>query len=242
MDRGNYGRVCAAQGPLGAAKAGAAGCGGVLRTSQGELKAMSSGPISIFDSDYAEVTAIKIALEVFMEACWVGKARLIVESDSKVALCWVQFVFACRNSNWMADYLAKAELKRKDFFKAGCMEVALNLVNFNARTSLVVRDSVHVLPREMLGISTFGLLMWMLKWLPVRIVDREHTYFQKKDGMPREPFPKGWKGEDGLYAVGFTRRGLLGASFDAQRVAEDIELHWRAEAPNFVDFITVLSL
>ena len=31
---------------------------------------------------------------------------------------------------------------------------------------------VHVLPREMLGKSTFGLSMWLLKWLPMRLVDR----------------------------------------------------------------------
>lgn len=31
---------------------------------------------------------------------------------------------------------------------------------------------VHVLPREMLGKSTFGLSMLLLKWLPIRLVDR----------------------------------------------------------------------
>ena len=31
---------------------------------------------------------------------------------------------------------------------------------------------VHVLPQEMLGRSTFALSMWLLKWLPVCIVDR----------------------------------------------------------------------
>lgn len=31
---------------------------------------------------------------------------------------------------------------------------------------------VHVLPQEMLGRSTFGLSMELLKWLPVRIVDQ----------------------------------------------------------------------
>lgn len=31
---------------------------------------------------------------------------------------------------------------------------------------------VHVLPKEMLGRSTFGLSMELLKWLPVRIVDQ----------------------------------------------------------------------
>lgn len=31
---------------------------------------------------------------------------------------------------------------------------------------------VHVLPQEMLGKSTFGLSMWLLKWLPMRLVDK----------------------------------------------------------------------
>ena len=43
------------------------------------------------------------------------------------------------------------------------------LVNKNSVFGLV---KVHVLPREMLGKSTFGLSMWLLKWLPMRLVDR----------------------------------------------------------------------
>ena len=31
---------------------------------------------------------------------------------------------------------------------------------------------VHVLPREMLGTSTFGIAMKLLRWLPVKLVDR----------------------------------------------------------------------
>lgn len=31
---------------------------------------------------------------------------------------------------------------------------------------------MHVLPQEMLGRSTFGLSMWLLKWLPMRLVDQ----------------------------------------------------------------------
>lgn len=54
--------------------------------------------------------------------------------------------------------------------------------------------------------------------------------FSEKDGYPRRPFPNGWKGTYGLYAVGFTKRGLLGASMDAQRIAEDIGRCWKAEA------------
>ncbi|KAA8525302.1 hypothetical protein F0562_007157 [Nyssa sinensis] len=195
----------------------------------------------------------------------------------------------------------------KKVLVVGCgnsgMEVCLDLCNHDARPSLVVRDTVHILPREMLGRSTFGLSMWLLKWFPMGLVDRfllivsrlllgdtarfgldrprvgplelknssgktpvldvgtlakiksgdikicpgiqrlmRHTVefvnerkenfdaiilatgyrsnvpfwlkegqmFSEKDGLPRRPFPNGWKGECGLYAVGFTKRGLLG--------------------------------
>lgn len=51
-----------------------------------------------------------------------------------------------------------------------------------------------------------------------------------KDGFPMKPFPNGWKGKNGLYAIGFTKRGLLGASMDAKRIANDIEQCLKAEA------------
>ncbi|XP_026661133.1 indole-3-pyruvate monooxygenase YUCCA2-like [Phoenix dactylifera] len=223
--------------------------------------------------------------------------------------------------------------KRGDMFEGkkvlvvGCgnsgMEVCLDLCNHNALPYIVARDSVHILPREMLGWSTFGLSMWLLKWLPMRTVDsflllasrlmlgdtarfglrrprlgplelkslsgktpvldvgtlakiksgdvkvrpaikrltgrgaefvdgrledfdaivlatgyksnvpswlKEREFFSEKDGLPRKPFPNGWKGKQGLYAVGFTRRGLMGASMDARRIAHDIEQCWKAEA------------
>ncbi|GJU61842.1 indole-3-pyruvate monooxygenase YUCCA6-like protein [Tanacetum coccineum] len=246
-----------------------------------------------------------------------------------------------------SEYRSGSAFKGKKVLVVGCgnsgMEVSLDLCNHNAHPSLVVRDAVplvslaindsktttpqeqkvHVLPREMLGRSTFGLSMWLLKWLPIRLVDRfllimswlvfgdtasfgldrpqvgplelknktgktpvldvgtlakiksgdikilpsiqslgdrsvrfvngtvenfdaiilatgyksntpswlkENVMFSEKDGMPRKPFPHGWKGECGLYSVGFTRRGLLGSSMDAKRVSEDIHKLWIAEA------------
>lgn len=45
--------------------------------------------------------------------------------------------------------------------------------------------------------------------------------------MPKPAFPNSWKGENGLYAVGFTRRGLLGTSSDAVKIAKDIVDQWR---------------
>lgn len=44
--------------------------------------------------------------------------------------------------------------------------------------------------------------------------------------MPKTPFPNGWKGEKGLYTVGFTRRGLSGTAYDAVKIAEDITDQW----------------
>ena len=52
--------------------------------------------------------------------------------------------------------------------------------------------------------------------------------FSEKDGFPMKKFPQGWKGEHGLYAVGFTKRGLLGTSIDASKVAEDIAGQWNS--------------
>lgn len=65
---------------------------------------------------------------------------------------------------------------------------------------------------------------------------QEGDMFSEKDGLPRRPFPNGWKGECGLYAVGFTKRGILGASMDAKRIAEDIERCWKAEAKHSMAF------
>lgn len=65
---------------------------------------------------------------------------------------------------------------------------------------------------------------------------QEREMFSEKDGLPRRPFPNGWKGECGLYAVGFTKRGILGASMDAKRIAEHIETCWKSEAKHRMAF------
>lgn len=59
-------------------------------------------------------------------------------------------------------------------------------------------------------------------------IEQENEFFSK-DGMPKDPFPNGWKGNAGLYAVGFTRRGLSGASLDAISVSQDIAKSWKEE-------------
>lgn len=50
--------------------------------------------------------------------------------------------------------------------------------------------------------------------------------FFTDDGMPKTSFPNNWKCENGLYTVGFTRRGIFGAACDASKVANDISNKW----------------
>ncbi|URD95937.1 monooxygenase [Musa troglodytarum] len=59
---------------------------------------------------------------------------------------------------------------------------------------------------------------------------RGSDFFFSKDGLPKSPFPNGWKGSSGLYAAGFTRRGLSGAAADAVRIADDIGRLWKEES------------
>nr|GMD44313.1 probable indole-3-pyruvate monooxygenase YUCCA4 [Ipomoea batatas] len=221
-------------------------------------------------------------------------------------------------------YRSGSEFKNQRVLVVGCgnsgMEVSLDLCRHNASPHMVVRNSVHILPREMFGVSSFTIAMGLLKWLPLRLVDkllllvanltfgktellgirrpktgpielknatgktpvldvgalsliksgkikvmegvREITkngakfvdgqerefdsiilatgyksnvptwlkgcdFFTEEEGMPKTPFPNGWKGENGLYTVGFTRRGLLGTSSDAMNIARDLAEQWR---------------
>ncbi|KHN48962.1 Flavin-containing monooxygenase YUCCA8 [Glycine soja] len=223
------------------------------------------------------------------------------------------------------EYKSGESFKGKKVVVVGCgnsgMELSLDLCNHNASPSMVVRSSVHVLPREVFGKSTFELAVLMLQWLPLWLVDKillvltwlvlgnmerfglkrpsegplllkntkgktpvldigtlekirsgdikvvpeikrfsngyvefvngekqgvdavvlatgyrsnvpswlQEGEFFSKNGFPKSPFPNGWKGNAGLYAVGFTRRGLSGASSDAMNIAQDIDQVWKQE-------------
>lgn len=223
------------------------------------------------------------------------------------------------------EYKSGEKYTGKKVLVVGCgnsgMEVSLDLCNHNAKPSMVVRSSVHVLPREICGKSTFELAMVMMRWLPLWLVDKlmlvlawfilgntesyglkrptigplelkntqgktpvldigalakirsrdievvpgikrfskglvqfvdgeeleidsvvlatgycsnvpywlQEADFFSKNGLPKTPFPNGWKGNSGLYAVGFTRRGLSGASSDATRIAQDISRVWKED-------------
>lgn len=200
------------------------------------------------------------------------------------------------------------------------MEIGLDLCNNGAQVSLVVRDKLHILPREIFGRSTFSLSMWLLKWFPVKFVDRfillcsrillgdtqrigikrpeigplelkntrgitpvldvgamdkiksgdikivpgvrrfssnsaefmngrveefesvilatgykctVPSWLKEEDFLDKKKCcPKTWKGKKGVYSVGFTKQGIVGASRDAERVAEDVAAQWKCETKN----------
>ncbi|KAF9607448.1 hypothetical protein IFM89_035586 [Coptis chinensis] len=203
----------------------------------------------------------------------------------------------------------------KNVLVVGCgnsgMEIALDLSNFGAKTSIVVRNPVHMLNREMVYM---GIVL--LKYLPLHIVDgalvllskfiygdmtkfglgrpkegpfflkvkdgkypvidvgtfqkiksgeiqvlpslrsikgdnvefadgkshqfdaiifatgfkrstnkwlKDDDYLLDNNGIAKPSFPNHWKGRNGLYCVGLSRRGLYGAAMDAENIANDIK-------------------
>ncbi|KAK9076006.1 hypothetical protein SSX86_004336 [Deinandra increscens subsp. villosa] len=216
------------------------------------------------------------------------------------------------------DYKSGKSYNGKKVLVVGCgnsgMEVSLDLSNHNAKPSMVVRSSVHVLPREIMGKSTFDLAMMLMKWIPLWLVDKllliltwfilgntqnygikrpslgplqlknHHGktpvldigafqkirsgditvvpgikrfnrnsvdlvngetvdidsvvlatgyrsnvpyWLQETEFFAKNGFPNGWKGKHGLYASGFTRKGLAGASADAIKISQDIGKGWK---------------
>ncbi|KAJ0974069.1 hypothetical protein J5N97_016034 [Dioscorea zingiberensis] len=215
-----------------------------------------------------------------------------------------------------SEYKNGMEFKAKKVLVVGCgnsgMEMCLDLCEHGAIPFMSVRSGVHVLPREMLGTSTFKLAMKLMKWLPVRLVDKLLLMVAKlvigdtekyglkrpqmgplelknktgktpvldvgtlslikqgrikivpevesltsngakfvdgseltfealvfatgyrnnvpswlKEGHDQLCSTNGWKGEKGLYFVGFTGRGLLGTRIDADKIALDIAGKWK---------------
>ncbi|KAJ9541757.1 hypothetical protein OSB04_028263 [Centaurea solstitialis] len=74
------------------------------------------------------------------------------------------------------DYRSGEVFAGKRVLVVGCgnsgMEVSLDLCHHNAFPSMVVRSSVHILPREIGGRSTFELATTLRKWLPLKVVDK----------------------------------------------------------------------
>ncbi|KAG8473851.1 hypothetical protein CXB51_036041 [Gossypium anomalum] len=69
---------------------GVAGCGGVLRNSEGVVRAVFSGPCAARESSAAEVGTVCLALEVFLEMGWKGSCSKSIEVGSSDVFCWLE--------------------------------------------------------------------------------------------------------------------------------------------------------
>ncbi|KAF9607447.1 hypothetical protein IFM89_035585 [Coptis chinensis] len=211
-------------------------------------------------------------------------------------------------------YKSGENFQNKNVLVVGCgnsgMEIALDLANFGAKPSIVVRSPIHMLNRELMSIG-----VGLAPYLSLDMVDgavvllsklvfgdmtkygierpKEGPFLRKKkygkfpfidlgtvkkiksgeiqvvssfksikgdnvefedgktrrfdaivfatgfkrstkkwlkddfllddDGFAKQSFPSHWKGCNGLYCVGLSRRGLFGAGMDAQNIANDIK-------------------
>lgn len=72
-------------------------------------------------------------------------------------------------------YKSGSEFANRKVLVVGCgnsgMEVCLDLCRYNALPHMVVRNPLHVLPRDFFGLSSFGIAMTLLKWFPLKLVD-----------------------------------------------------------------------
>ncbi|XP_062094202.1 probable indole-3-pyruvate monooxygenase YUCCA9 [Humulus lupulus] len=103
--------------------------------------------------------------------------------------------------------------------KSGDITVVVGIKRFT-------RNQVELVDGETLDIDSVILATGYRSNVPSWLQEGE---FFSKNGFPKAPFPQGWKGNAGLYAVGFTRRGLSGASSDTMRIAQDIGKVWKLE-------------
>ncbi|KAL5982695.1 hypothetical protein ACLOJK_016771 [Asimina triloba] len=56
-----------------------------------------------------------------------------------------------------------------------------------------------------------------------------------EEGMPLQKFPNHWKGKNGIYCAGLSKRGLAGVCEDAQKIADDIERVLVEEGVGFLE-------
>ncbi|KAF7840102.1 putative indole-3-pyruvate monooxygenase YUCCA10 [Senna tora] len=66
---------------------------------------------------------------------------------------------------------------------------------------------------------------------------KDFKYVLNENGMPKNEFPRHWKGENGIYCAGLSRRGLFGVSMDAEAIADNINHTLKMEAretPNLI--------
>ncbi|KAI3741996.1 hypothetical protein L1987_59675 [Smallanthus sonchifolius] len=146
-----------------------------------------------------------------------------------------------------SEYENGKKFRNKDVLVVGAgnsgMEIAYDLYNWGAQTSIVVRSPMVLMLSKFLygDLGGYGIQrpfkgpFWLKQEtgrspvIDVGTVSKIKTRDIKDDGglfnengMPKHKSPNHWKGENGLYCVGFASAGLFGISNDAKNIANDI--------------------
>ncbi|KAK8625713.1 hypothetical protein V6N13_056874 [Hibiscus sabdariffa] len=79
---------------------GSWGCGGMLCTKNGVIRALFFVPTRAKGRDLVELFTVKTALEIFINVGWVGVVKLVVESNSSVILNWIENPLARPREGW----------------------------------------------------------------------------------------------------------------------------------------------
>ncbi|KAL0456858.1 UNVERIFIED_CONTAM: putative indole-3-pyruvate monooxygenase YUCCA3 [Sesamum latifolium] len=149
---------------------------------------------------------------------WFGALEILGKSTFELAVSMMKWM-----PLWVVDKIllgaARLTLGTLSKIRSGDIKIVPGIKKF-------FQGGVELVNGEVLEIDSVILATGYSSNVPSWLKESE---FFSSDGFPRSPFPNGWKGKAGLYAVGFTRRGLSGASLDAVRVAQDICKIWNQE-------------
>jgi len=126
-------------------KPGPSRIGGVLRNHHGHLLGVFSVPVGILDSNLVELRVVVKTIELSASNCLLHHKHLIIESDSANVISWmhnphnrqwmhhklfssvnglnayfgsITYTHVFRESNYMADYMAKQGVRRSSEFVA----------------------------------------------------------------------------------------------------------------------------
>ncbi|KAI3678992.1 hypothetical protein L6452_38297 [Arctium lappa] len=99
--------------------------------------------------------------------------------------------------------------------KSGEIQVLPTLKNIKSGGNEVVFDNGKCYQFDAIVFAT-GFKRSTHLWL------QGDDFLLNKDGLTKAMYPNHWKGENGLYCIGLSRRGLYGAAMDAQNIANHI--------------------
>ncbi|KAK8485284.1 hypothetical protein V6N11_038056 [Hibiscus sabdariffa] len=86
---------------VGVSNAVSAGCGGVLSLGGGEIRALFAGLLQRSDVTNLDLSTIKMALEIFIEAGFADQFKLHIETPLMVAVNWLQNPLQRPWSKWL---------------------------------------------------------------------------------------------------------------------------------------------